>query len=350
MHFIEQYLRKSTPTDVSLDDLRGFLKRRVEEHQTLEYKPRGILVLQDGSLIRPTNRYDVRGGAALAKVVASFANAAGGLLVLGVKEKVTKSRGVAQKIYPGQLTWLPETVTREYIEDQIAAHISPPLEHLTVTPVRNPRRTLEAVYLVDVAASLRAPHRVGELFYYQRNNHTTRELQHFEIADMIGARRKPVLELVATVLGGSITGTADGRPLFRGTIFLALKNTGRGLAKFPFVEFRVASPSGMREFNVDRNGERLTGILEPGLPRAHRYGGGSDVVIHSSMASSVTRITFGFAEGDTFDGCEVKYVAAAEDTEPRSGNLHIPAGDLASIVDAIDPTTIAQFRRSNSHG
>ena len=345
MTYIERYLHTTDALAATSEDLRLFLKRRVEEHQTLEYKPRGLLVLQDGSLIRPQHRADIRGAVALAKSVASFANADGGLLVLGVKEKVQKSRGIAQKIYPGQITWLPSTVTREYIQDQLNALISPPLERIVVVPIRRPRHPLEAVYLLDVEASLRAPHRVNELFYYQRSNQTTREMQHFEIADLFGARRKPVLELTATVLGGSITGSGDGRPLFRGTIFLALKNTGRGLAQFPFVQFQADRPHAVREFEVDLEGERLGGINEPGLPHAYRYGGGAGVVIHSTMSSSVTRITFGFAEGDLVGDCCLSYVAAAADTEPRAGVLRIPGSDLISIVSDIDPDVIASFRR-----
>ncbi len=90
--FVERFFRQSKPEAITLNDLKRFVSERIEENQNLEYKPRGLLVKQDDSILTSTDPRHIIGFAALAKSVVGFANAEGGLLILGVKEKAQKSR------------------------------------------------------------------------------------------------------------------------------------------------------------------------------------------------------------------------------------------------------------------
>jgi Putative DNA-binding domain len=193
--FLERYLKKTRPEDITYQDFLHFLQQGVEEHQTLEYKPRGILVKQDNSIIKSSNPRDLTGFAELAKSVAGFANAEGGLLVLGVREKPEKYKGEVVKIRPGVISALPMNVTREIIENELLAKIQYPIEGITIVPLRSSTRSSHFIYLIDVPQSIRAPHRVNELYYFQRYNFSTREMKHFQIADMFGRRLSPDLEL-----------------------------------------------------------------------------------------------------------------------------------------------------------
>lgn len=224
--FIERYFKKSRPEDITYPDFEQFISESIEEHQTLEYKPRGLLVKQDGSIIKSSNPRDIVGFLALAKSVASFANSEGGLLILGVKEKPEKHNGIVIKVRPGSISPLPPFVTREMIEDNLIAKIQYPVEGITIVSLRKSTRSKYFVYLIDVPQSIRAPHRVNELYYYQRYNFTTHEMKHYQIADLFGRRLAPDL----TVEIQKTKGVNEDRGHV--TIQPFLINRGRSVAKF----------------------------------------------------------------------------------------------------------------------
>jgi Putative DNA-binding domain len=226
--FFERYLKKARPEDITYSDLDAFLQQGIEEHQNLEYKPRGMLVRQDNSIIKSTNRWDVVGFSVLAKVVAGFANAEGGLLVLGVEELEERYDGVVIKKRPGAIKPLPISVTREQIENQLLAKIKPPVEGITIIPIY-PDET-HVIYLIEVPLSIRIPHRVDELFYYQRINFSIVELQHFQIADLFGKRFAPDLEITLKWGGGTVE---------RFIVHPIIHNKGRAVAKYVLCTFTL---------------------------------------------------------------------------------------------------------------
>lgn len=232
--FLERYLKKERAEDITYSDLELLLRQGVDEHQTLEYKPRGLLVKQDDTVVKESDPKQVFGFTALAKSVAGFANAEGGLLVLGVKEKEEKHKGTLVKIKPGKVHPLPLNITREMIENQLAAHIQFPIEGVTIVPLRKSARSKGVVYLLDVPQSLRAPHRVNELYYFQRYNFSTVEMKHYQVADLFGKRLAPSL--------GVETSQTKGMNEDKGhfTIRPLIHNRGRAVAKFVTCLCRVA--------------------------------------------------------------------------------------------------------------
>lgn len=332
MRFIERYLKRARPEDVTVTDFRTFLAQRVEEHQTLEYKPRGLLVHKDDSIIRPRDSNEVIGFTALAKSVASMANAEGGLLILGVKERPEKIRGAVVKIRPGALSPLPLTITREIIENHLLASIQYPLENLTIVGVRITRT--KTVYLIDVPPSDRAPHRVNERFYYQRYNFSSLEMKHYQIADMFGRRRASKLRLIGQFearasinRGGSIT--------FMGKIVLSLQNTGAGTAKSPFVEFTIQDDMFvLSQFGVDGNGyEGLARISSPGPSNVRQYGGSTSVVIHPQTLHPVTGLDFTLPKDPAeMPDLRLPYRVAAEDAPLAEGEVFFSGREAAELA------------------
>lgn len=225
--FLQRYLKKTKPEDITYKDVLHFLQQGVEEHQTLEYKPRGILVKQDNTIIKSSNPREIMGFAELAKTVAGFANAEGGLLVLGVKEKPEKYNGEVVKIRPGAISALPINVTREMIENELLAKIQYPIEGIAIVPLRSSARSLNFIYLIDVPQSIRAPHRVNDLYYFQRYNFSTREMKHFQIADMFGRRFSPDLYVEIQTMKKD---SNEEQGLF--TVYPVINNRGKAVAKY----------------------------------------------------------------------------------------------------------------------
>lgn len=193
--YIERYLKKTKFEEITYLDFKNFLQQGIEENQNLEYKPRGLLVKQDDSIISSNNPHEITGFSALAKSVVGFANAEGGLLVLGVKEKPEKFKGTVVKIKPGVISPLPLNITREMIESQLLAKIQYPIDGVKIVQLRSSKRSKHSVFLIDVPQSHKAPHRVNELYYYQRYNFSTNEMKHYQISDLFGRRLAPSLEV-----------------------------------------------------------------------------------------------------------------------------------------------------------
>lgn len=273
--FLERYLNKSKPEDITYDDFISFMDLAIEEHQTLEYKPRGILVKQDGALIKTTNPKDILGFSSLAKSVASLANSEGGLLILGVKEKPEKYKGTIVKVRPGRITPLPPTVTREMIEIQLETKIQYPINGITVIPLRKSPRSKNSVYLIDVPQSKLAPHRVNELYYYQRYNFITDQMKHFQIADLFGRRTAPDLDIIELQRR---PGLGEDRGYI--TIEPLVLNRGQAVAKYATCICSIISgPYQMRqsEWNVRKDKKScqsstgITSVIYPDVPNNFGY-------------------------------------------------------------------------------
>ncbi len=135
MPFIEQFLRK-TPAQLSEKDISDFVGRRIQESLNLDYKD--IKAYHD-----PDH---------LSKIVSSFANSAGGLLLLGVSEEDPKHK--TGRIFPQQITWGDPELSRETLEDRLFARIHAKT-NVIISPVR---RNGNVIFLIDVPASDNPPH------------------------------------------------------------------------------------------------------------------------------------------------------------------------------------------------
>lgn len=226
--YLERFFGKARPDEITYDDFLAFHQQGVEEHQHLEYKPRGMLVRQDDTIIKPQpgRPHDIVGFSELAKSVSGFANAEGGLLVLGVKEEAEKHKGTVVKVRPGEISALPINVTREMIENRLIEKIQFHIDGIRIVPLRSSPTSSGFVYLIDVPQSIRPPHRVDELYYFQRYNFSTLEMKHFQIADLFGKRLVP--DLAFDVV--RVPHHQDGNGAVQLT--LTLHNRGRAVAKY----------------------------------------------------------------------------------------------------------------------
>lgn len=167
---------------LSLDELTAFVAKTPEEDLFVEYK--------DGLLLEKLK--DAR--PAVRKAVSGFANADGGVLVLGFDEHRTEEKGPPTR----QLSPCIDRVGADPLESwaakaiaDMAGFLSPPprFRSIAVGPGR-------CVLLVAVA---RAPQLVpcfeaGSTKYYLRFHDSTREVPAYLISDLVlGRRQHPVL-------------------------------------------------------------------------------------------------------------------------------------------------------------
>ncbi len=261
-----------------------------------------------------------------------FANAEGGLLILGVKEKAQKYKGTTVKVRPGTISSVPPTVTREMIETQLATKIQFPIGGISIFPVRVGVRSNHSVYLIDVPQSNLAPHRVNEMYYYQRLNFDVLEMHHFQIADMFGRRRKPVLELIPRIVGAGTLSTGGRITTYKGRVILSIQNAGLGIAKYPYLSLKIISPFRLAQSGIDGNGSE--GL--PRLPDARtgivRFGAASELVIHPRTQLSVTAIDVDYKPGTELQDLQVEYELTAEDAVLSNSVLRVSGKEIMEYL------------------
>jgi hypothetical protein len=301
--FIERFFRVTDPSRLTYADFVNFHSQQIEEHQNLEYKPRGLLLRKDNTVVTSNNPRDMVGYTALARSVASFANAEGGLLVLGVREKPERYKGNIVKIRPGNVTPLPLSVTREAIEANLLSKIQYPVDGVTVVPLRRTPRSKGFVYLIDVPQSVRAPHRVNELLYFQRMNFSTQEMRHYQIADLFGRRRSP--DLGVRIIESP---TNDGHDSSL-RINVSIINSGRAVAKFVTCicqivgdRYRIFRSS----WNVGNNGISC------------QWQTRSDHVVYPEVATDAGEIVFVQNDGQQLGNFVLRFSLFAEDMPART--------------------------------
>jgi hypothetical protein len=199
------------PGDVRLSDIQALIQNKVEENHHLEYKSGKIL----------------REGEKLSQWVSAFLNAEGGLIVIGVTEDdPSKKNRLDARIYPQAIDYAPPGFTRERLEQIIRTNTrGDDVPDIAILPVRDDASN--CVYLVDVPQGQAPPYQAADGKYYRRLNFTKCAMEHYEIADFFGKRRKPCLHLHVQFVE---FGRADDR--WRFTLRLLLSNDGRALARY----------------------------------------------------------------------------------------------------------------------
>lgn len=210
MTFIKLFLRKET-SDVTKGDIDGFISRKVEENLNLDYKD-----------IRAYHDF-----VELSKDISAFANSEGGLVLLGVSEKKIKKNGVTFRIFPGKVTWGSATLSRERLEDNLIGKIHPRIDGLMIVPIRRGNGSSQVIFVIDIPQSIKAPHMASDSRYHKRLNFRRVPMEHYEVADLFGKRRKPIVTLLA-----QITNVKIEEEIYTFTLQFLLRNVGKAIAKY----------------------------------------------------------------------------------------------------------------------
>lgn len=232
--FIETYLHNADLSAITFEDFKNFYRLKLDESQTLEYKSGELLVGYQGKYVH--NGVLNKGAAnegfiKLATSIAGFANAIGGLFILGVKEIPIKRKGQTIRKRPGTIYPIADDIiSKEMIGSKLRELIRLPIDDLTILPLRTTRKGKHSIYLIDVPRSIRVPHRVNELDYPQRNNFETIPMLHHQISDLFGQRFAPSLDLEVKI--ESIEGNGLNLQFY-------LQNRGRAIAKHPMCVCQV---------------------------------------------------------------------------------------------------------------
>jgi hypothetical protein len=298
--FIEAYLHKAELHAITFEDFNNFYKLKLDESQTLEYKSGELLVGYQGKYVRDgilDKEEANKGFIKLATSIAGFANAIGGLFILGVKEIQVKKGGQTVRKRPGAIFPVPDNIiSKEMIGSKLRELIRLSIDDLIILPLRTTKTGNHSIYLIDVPQSFRVPHRVNELDYPQRNNFETIPMLHHQISDLFGKRLAPDLDLI-------FQKEASDEGLLK--VRILIRNQGRAVAKYVTGVCSVVSGSyEVIQTDWQNRGENswqfATGFYSVVYPEVHFDTGTFSFKLIENATEKSLSLRFGlYAEGMT---------------------------------------------------
>ncbi len=232
MGFIEIFFKKDSK-DILAKDVELFVSRKIEENLNLEYKD-----------IKAYDNFDE-----LSKDVSAFANSEGGLLILGVGQEKKRP-----KIFPTEITWGDEFLSKERLENNLTGKIHPRIEGLKIVPIR---KNNSVIFLLDIPQSENPPHMAFDKRYYRRLNFGNSPMEHYEVSDFFGRRRKPCLSLIVQLTEIDVKDST-----YQLKIRLFLQNSGKAIAKYTQL---TASFLNLEILGFDGSFQRIDDLRE-GVP------------------------------------------------------------------------------------
>jgi hypothetical protein len=294
----DQYLFEN----LTLKDLENFVTDKQEENLHLDFK-----LVKDVSF----NSTDDKRNFACA--LSGFSNSSGGLIIWGVDAR-KNSEGIdcALELKPisqvlALLTRL-NALTGEAVDPRIGG-----VQHRAIET--NEGRGFIVSFIPE---SDTGPHmaKLGENRYYKRSGESFYRMEHYDIADMFGKRKKPKLSIFYKVIDKGQSAC----------IILGLRNEGRATAKAPFFAFESGGPLQRSIFGIDGNGyEGLTWLRQPFQGLKWAYGGEMDVGIHPSMDLEVAALRRAIINSKVItEDIVVNYAISCEDQPLFRGTLTVP--------------------------
>lgn len=294
--------------NLSLDIIRGYISSQQEENLSLDFK---LINRVDFS-----HRDDRK---TLATAISGFANSNGGLVIWGGDARKNE-QGIDCASGIREIEPLPLFIAR--INELTGSATNPIVDGVRHKPIFTTDSRGLAVTLVPESDSGPYMAKLGEDRYFKRSGDSFYRMEHFDLEDMFGRRRKAQLRLLARVSRA------------RDEIVIGIINEGRGTAKAPYLSFHVPEPFTLSLYGVDGNGSEGLPRLQHGgnTSSSPRYGANSNIVIHPNTILDVTRIDYrGREEGRPNGRVEIAYQIAAEGMQLVEARITVDVNEQSMI-------------------
>jgi hypothetical protein len=178
------------------EELNALIINKVEENYNLEYKSADALL----HIGYKNNKKD--GASELIKDVSAMANAAGGIVIYGIKEFDDAER----KHLPEKITPIKRIeFSKERIEQLINGNIMPKIEGLLIHPIEL-ENSDEVAYVIEIPQGKTAHQNTKDQRYYKRQNFEATAMLDFEIRDIMNRGSYPKLVLEFEIIKEVVVG------------------------------------------------------------------------------------------------------------------------------------------------
>lgn len=256
---------------LSIERIEEYIATGQEEHLSLDFKR---LATSDLTSSHDKDNY--------ATALSGFANSVGGIVIWGVSTKKHTSGKVDVAAEKAEIADLTLAIGR--LNEFTGALVTPSLDGVCHRKIET--QANRGFVATMIPPSDAGPHMAlaGVHAYYKRNGDRFLPMEHFEIADMFGRRRRPSLAVVYELSKGS-----TGNGFIEANIDLSLENVGRGSAVAPYVDVYTKPGHGI---STKAHGVSVPGVnlMQP-LWAASRnlYLGRADLVIHPGIRFEFAR-------------------------------------------------------------
>jgi len=306
---------------LSLNEVESMIQSRQEEYLHLDFK-----TITKPDLSEKSDRQNY------AKALSGFANSDGGLIIWGVEaSKNDRNIDCARGIKP--ITDAKLFLSR--LNSLCGDSVSPIVEGIQNKLIELSCGSDNGIVATLIPPSDSGPHmaKSGEDRYYKRSGDSFYKMEHFDIEDMFGRRKKPKLELYTKIVIKDVTINQQiPDKKYEIIIVIGLENKGRGIALYPYLKIKP-SQFYLTYLNSMSNYEGLKRIPHPGYnPGYETFIGNADDVIHPDTFIEITSIKFNAGSSvnqNTLKGKEIKleYSIAAENMKLMSGEKNIKVED-----------------------
>lgn len=259
-----------------LQNIQKMIELSIEETHQLEFKQKQNP--HDLELSKDDRR-------ALGESLSGFANAIGGVLVIGVQTDRPNGvdRAIALKLIDNV-----EAVADRYRAYAIDC-IAPPLPALSVNALSNAAGA--GVIAIQVPQGNARPHMSmapSHQRYYRRVADSFLPMLHYEIDEMMRLKSQPSLEFRYKLMQ---VGSLGNNKMYH--ILFGLKNISKMTAKHPFISYlQTSNQPSVAEYGLDGNGRTLWPRIAPGASPGVTFAATSDQVIHPGQEFFISKIDF----------------------------------------------------------
>ena len=227
-----------------------------------------------------------------AKALSGFANSDGGIIVWGVSARKVDDIDAADSPIPVQQ--LSQFVSA--LNSFTGQYVSPLVDGVEHRAIDEPSMPNSGYVVTLVPTSDLGPHMAkgGEDRYYKRSGDSFRRMEHYEVADLFGRRPHAHLDLCWSA-------SYHDR---RVNIEVGMANSGRGLARFPYIELEVNQPYEIHPISGgdNRTFNGLSIIKVPRVGSRHLgFGASGGAVVYPGGLLLVAEIVTKIPEGKPTD-------------------------------------------------
>jgi len=302
--------------NITLDQIDNYIKYKQEEHLHLEFK-----VINKSDFSHRDDRKN------FAKAVSGFANSDGGIIVWGIEANSKNDEGIDCATSKQELEHASLFLSKlNEFTGQASTPIVDGIRHKIIST--EGKKGFVAT-LIPSSDSGPFMGKLGEDRYYKRSGDSFYKMEHFDLEDMFGRRRKPLLEL--DINFNQVSKIRDEIRLY---LLITITNVGRGSAKSPFLS--LALNKGLREqqFGVDGNGNRgLKWVSQSKNNKILKFGGNQDIVIHPNVSLDVTKLQKNYSlKNPNFEDLEIQYELVAEGINIFQSSILLDADSISEFI------------------
>lgn len=267
------------------------------------------------------------------KALSAFANAEGGIVIWGLfaKEQDKSSPDLIIEERPIKGVTKVKTDFDSITGKVISRRVVGVQNKIVYTDKQKDRGFI----ITYIPKSDEAPHRVegeknGSRRYYRRHGNGSYEMEHYELEELFGGRSMPYLTFVLSSKTENMrNGLSECRVKF------GLKNVGKSVAKYPFLEIGLPSQLTLYDYGID--GSRGIGIPHT-IGNRSKYQGNINHVIHIDDILWIDRFRYLFDQTTEIKEplSQLKIKVACDGFRMRNAELTINLNDLVKATEIFE--------------